>query len=416
MKNSLLSTSFIILVIALPFQTEVIAQTNSSLSTIKQGANPTISSNPQYDSIYYWYYNEGWNLVYRFKDYNYNQQGLNLGWIRQFYNNNDWVNGNRLTNEYLQGYLIKSSLSQNWETNKWVNDDLCEYEYYENDSLKSVIYGMWNSSSWDTLVMFSYEYNIDSNYKKEIIKLLANPFYQVVYYMYNTARQLVQIIHWDYNGMSLVKSFQTDIEYNNNGKIVSILNQIIYGDEMIPSSLTTYTYVASNLIEEVSKAWNGTELQNSLKINYEYDNTNNLTLIEKANWIENAWIKYQQQFFTYDVNGNKLSEVNTSLFGGEFVKNDSTRYYFQSTLGLSEMGQLYQSIQIYPNPSNGLYIIEARKPINDIEVFNLQGELIYSNYSSNLKHIIDLTKLKSGVYIIRTENTNRSKIIKINDF
>jgi hypothetical protein len=79
-------------------------------------------------------------------------------------------------------------------------------------------------------------------------------------------------------------------------------------------------------------------------------------------------------------------------------------------VGVSEIENI-NSFQIYPNPvKNGtvLYITSKEKlNINQIEIIDLRGKLIYKKIS-NIDNKIDLPIMSKGMYILKitTKNNN----------
>ncbi|MCI5058810.1 MAG: T9SS type A sorting domain-containing protein [Flavobacteriales bacterium] len=69
----------------------------------------------------------------------------------------------------------------------------------------------------------------------------------------------------------------------------------------------------------------------------------------------------------------------------------------------------YFQTKIYPNPTVGELIIESKKPINMISVFNVSGKLVaqISNIKSN-RYKYDLFFLPKGIYTIRIENKDQN--------
>jgi hypothetical protein len=61
-----------------------------------------------------------------------------------------------------------------------------------------------------------------------------------------------------------------------------------------------------------------------------------------------------------------------------------------------------QQIDMYPNPSNGLFTVNI--PANsgtDIKIYSIIGDLVYSTRSSEVRSVIDLTSAGKGIYIVR---------------
>lgn len=78
------------------------------------------------------------------------------------------------------------------------------------------------------------------------------------------------------------------------------------------------------------------------------------------------------------------------------------------------------SINIYPNPTNGYLNISFDKNITNskISIIDLNGRVVYSEYTETISGVktIDLNKIQSGIYIcnIKGENINYTKKIILN--
>jgi len=81
-----------------------------------------------------------------------------------------------------------------------------------------------------------------------------------------------------------------------------------------------------------------------------------------------------------------------------------------SATGISEFTE--NDIDIYPNPSNGIFNIEGFSPNASMAIFNAFGEEIMSN---DLIHTgkIDLSNQPNGVYFLRIETPNGSLVKKL---
>ncbi|MBL7910142.1 MAG: T9SS type A sorting domain-containing protein [Bacteroidia bacterium] len=80
-----------------------------------------------------------------------------------------------------------------------------------------------------------------------------------------------------------------------------------------------------------------------------------------------------------------------------------------------QTNSLNNEINVYPNPTNGLIIINGVKENEDIEVMNVLGALVYKIKATDNKTEIDLSEQKAGVYFVRLKVDNATvtkKIIK----
>lgn len=71
----------------------------------------------------------------------------------------------------------------------------------------------------------------------------------------------------------------------------------------------------------------------------------------------------------------------------------------ESIVGVSGLTK-EDHIAIYPNPGNGLFNILTGNDIDRIEVHTVAGQLVYSQVVSNKSHLLDLTHLNKGFYMI----------------
>ncbi|UKN00621.1 T9SS type A sorting domain-containing protein [Paracrocinitomix mangrovi] len=74
----------------------------------------------------------------------------------------------------------------------------------------------------------------------------------------------------------------------------------------------------------------------------------------------------------------------------------------------------YTEINIFPNPTNGLFFVELPEFLNQVElnIFNQQGQLVYTDNNANNTTTffeVDLSELTSGMYIGRL--TSGTKVI-----
>ena len=83
-------------------------------------------------------------------------------------------------------------------------------------------------------------------------------------------------------------------------------------------------------------------------------------------------------------------------------------------MGLSE--ELYNSITISPNPTNGSVIITL--PSNDhgkLSVYNSQGQIIFENSFLNNGDLVNLSEYEAGLYIFKLSVNNQlftNRIVK----
>ena len=153
----------------------------------------------------------------------------------------------------------------------------------------------------------------------------------------------------------------------------------------------------------------------------------NFTVIDGSNSpIENATVIIGSLYNATDVNG----ETSLNLIEGNYsytvyadgygtVESEFTvdsEEDITIALALGSVNKLANSIKIYPNPSNGTFLINSiglNKELN-VEIYNISGQMIYQNISNDEIINVDMNNAAKGVYLIRiTSGANifNSKII-----
>jgi hypothetical protein len=76
-----------------------------------------------------------------------------------------------------------------------------------------------------------------------------------------------------------------------------------------------------------------------------------------------------------------------------------------------------EKLNIYPNPSNGVFVLNLGnqlKNVNNIEVINTFGQVVYQNRKPQLSELqIDLSQFSKGLYFVKVRNNDNEIINKI---
>ncbi|WP_177730579.1 M12 family metallo-peptidase [Flavobacterium inviolabile] len=84
------------------------------------------------------------------------------------------------------------------------------------------------------------------------------------------------------------------------------------------------------------------------------------------------------------------------------------------SLGLDEA--TYLDFSYYPNPANGLVTIVSKDAITALEVFNVQGQLLYSNKLNDMTTKVDMSNYATGTYFFKMTINNQTVNFKIVKF
>ena len=111
--------------------------------------------------------------------------------------------------------------------------------------------------------------------------------------------------------------------------------------------------------------------------------------------------------------GGNLGGVIPSDFSQDVMEIDYVRIYEQSNLGLENY--LVDEIRIYPNPSSNICYIELNdlEPIEYLSIMDTTGKTLLSKVFNYHKIQLDISLLKSGLYIIRIETPTKTFIKRL---
>ena len=105
---------------------------------------------------------------------------------------------------------------------------------------------------------------------------------------------------------------------------------------------------------------------------------------------------------------------NTIISGGEFSSVDTSTFRVGETLGINSIFE--NNLNIFPNPSNGIFTVKTSLNNSTYKIYNLIGQHVKSGIINNGSNSIDLRNSIDGVYFmtIQTENGEKTgyKLIK----
>ncbi len=84
-----------------------------------------------------------------------------------------------------------------------------------------------------------------------------------------------------------------------------------------------------------------------------------------------------------------------------------------SAVALNEAHPADFELNVYPNPSSGVFNIDSDTRIKHVQLYDLSGKLIYQNTLNALKNILDLSHLSSGLYVLNIQTEKGIKSVKI---
>lgn len=125
--------------------------------------------------------------------------------------------------------------------------------------------------------------------------------------------------------------------------------------------------------------------------------------------------------------GNVLFKIKSksTLTQGDFVAKSSNIYFdynapittntAQTTFAAlnNAIHQLDASVSVYPNPTNSILTINASNTISSVELFDIQGRILETSLGNENQIKIDLSSKQNGIYFVKVNTENGSKVEKV---
>lgn len=309
-----------------------------------------------------------------------------------------------------------------------------------------------------TLVMDSLYYDAFKNVVKlNRYQLLNGNWTHVSYIDYTYDENGNRLSRSNYNnwGGSFNLGGIYNYFYDENNKLTN-WELLMSGTDLFQAA--TFTYNASGqLIEELGQdAWNSGTLEDSWKLDYQYNSDGTLKYTGQSFWNGYSWDTFGTEWFFYDdqkncikwdhksnntVTNRHLYDYNLDYTIDQFVmpynpEEDSqterliemnnmvtvNHWYTENDVGtlvyvcdyiykydiidytdVPTHGFNADNMRIYPNPASDFINITSDKSIiNNIEVVDNAGKVVLNESINNKKETkLDVSNLKSGVYYIR---------------
>jgi hypothetical protein len=71
------------------------------------------------------------------------------------------------------------------------------------------------------------------------------------------------------------------------------------------------------------------------------------------------------------------------------------------------------SVKVYPNPTNSIVNITSDFIIESIELYDIQGRILFTSMENNNQSILDISSKSKGIYFLKIKTENGSKVEKV---
>lgn len=326
-----------------------------------------------------WFDNK-WDDLGVFKSY-YGSSG-NLDSILSF-SVGDSAPYDKLFNTYTLSGRIASTLNIRYNTSRqrWENRKKIAYTYDEVNFSEIELTESFNNGNWVNERRVVRKFDFDSRLLSETIE------------------------EWEQNTWRFTK--KTEYYYkspNLKGLFNFVWNQINNSWDTVSEKKDFLKpgvgILESNLLIKNNSVWTNTE-----RTVFGY-NTNGFvdTVIIFQNDSSN-WKFKDRNYYTYGPNGlEAITYQNYWGFQGEWGNWMRRRYEFNQAL--SHNSRINNSIIVFPNPANKWVKIKLEEDKNSIEIYDLKGDLVLNDFSDKGEKELDISKLSSGLYLLRIQNAS----------
>ncbi|MBU3658480.1 MAG: T9SS type A sorting domain-containing protein [Flavobacteriales bacterium] len=91
--------------------------------------------------------------------------------------------------------------------------------------------------------------------------------------------------------------------------------------------------------------------------------------------------------------------------------SDAVEVIVENCASIDELELIYR---VYPNPTNSiLTLISTLETQATIEVYNLEGKVVYQTSIEGIEKQMDLSEISKGTYLLKISNSNQSKTLRI---
>jgi len=358
-----------------------------------------------------------------------------------------------------------------WKNGDWVITYTIDFQY-DNSKLVSEIHSVYSNGIANLLKKVNYEYSLNSiTSKKEYAWNSADWLLSIeTDFSYLSNGKADSILISNFDSGNLINQQLLSLTYNVDGTLSTQLLQQKVGSTWTNSLLTNWYYdiVTQQLQTQKNKIWNATisNWEYYQRTDYEYNNTNDLISESYQHWKTMFWENDTRYDYSYDSNHRLIKKtlsqpiyttwrgivsINYSDFTQNAANNIQSQFEFwggntgdlttsfipflfnssasvlkaesiqlsyvaidNSIDGTSNIKNSNSFIHVYPNPSFGMFYINAPGfSLKSWVVSDLNGKILKKNNQTLQSGVVDITDLSKGIYMLKITTSNNQFIQKL---
>jgi hypothetical protein len=288
--------------------------------------------------------------------------------------------------------------------------------------------------TYDSLVYNGTTGYLDFRYRMDVG--IATPR-DTTAYVHNGSGQITRVNASGVSGDGEYWAMSHDVVYNSSGNVTNIIldiSSVVGSPEGMEGSFLNMVWTAGNVtsVDLVFKL-GGEDMALELiglydtKNNFErhtglseasdllwYYSTNNmlnLTFVNDEPAIgASAGDKAIERTYTYNANDEVLTTTNVpAVFDGG---NSENTYRYDCTTAVNAVVAEEKTVSIYPNPATDKLNISSLSNVNEIEILNVTGKVIYSTNVNSTTFVVNTSNFSRGLYFVRVASGNEMKTYK----
>jgi hypothetical protein len=217
---------------------------------------------------------------------------------------------------------------------------------------------------------------------------------------YNGSGQITDII-LDQSSVAgspegIVGSYLNMVWSNGNVVNVDLVND--FGAGVVTVELTAIYDTKNNLERHFVLDEAG-----DLILHYCANNLLELTLDNNEPGIGNSGDKAMEKIYTYNTNNEVATMTNVPALFEDNNSTDKYLYDCSATIGSIVEGNMRF---IYPNPVRDKLNVSNLKGVNQLQIINVAGKVVYSESVNSLNHSINIANYSKGIYLLRINAGN----------
>jgi hypothetical protein len=331
--------------------------------------------------------------------------------------NNVYNNAGKCLQTFTAAGTVQYRTQQKWMASdaQWQNSFRYEYLYSEGfQRLLQTNVQVWNGS-WNGN---SLNYKIDYDFNGNIVKV--NMVTSILYLSYDANNNITERKEYSYQAGNWNYTDKYTFSYNTANQLTGYVLQHYTNDSWVNAEKKDY--IISN---------------------------NNVAAIVTATWSSNTWIPSYQNLFSYDVNGNKLSneyqvwDNNTATYKNQrkenwsyntdnqpityssqtwsetnaawqAVKGDFFHHYYYEKYFPTDVLTLNESqdFLLYPQPANdqvNITIKNAKASTTSVYIYDMQGKTVKTFSTTQTHQTIPISDLPAGQYWVNIVSADKKR-------